>query len=92
MLAELYLDLSTSLRVVDQNGRALSYLLDATSILEKTGTTEQNARSKISLGEMYRKIGEYETALKVLYQTRELVEINSYNYARCMNRLAACSF
>lgn len=47
LLAELYLDLSTSLRVVDQNGRALSYLLDATSILEKTGTTEQNARSKI---------------------------------------------
>lgn len=89
LLAELYLDLSTSLRVVDQNGRALSYLLDAASILEKTGSTEQKVRSKISLGEMYRKIGEYETALKVLHQTRELVEINSYNYARCMNRLAA---
>lgn len=89
LLAELYLDLSSSLRVVDQNGRALSYLLDATSILEKTGTTEQKARSKISLGEMYRKIGEYEAALKVLHQTRKLVEINSYNYARCMNRLAA---
>ena len=89
LLAELYLDLSASLRIVDQNGRALSYLLEATSILEKTGNAEQQARSKISLGEMYRKIGEYDLALKILHQTRKLVEINSYNYARCLNRLAA---
>lgn len=89
LLAEIYLDLAASLSVVDQNGKALSYLLDAKSIFEKTGNSEQVSRVGISLGEMYRKIGDFEDAYEILYKSKNIAANHSYNHARCLNRLAA---
>lgn len=89
MLAEIYLDLSASLSVVDKNGRALSYLLEANNLLEKKGTREQQTRAAISLGELYRKIDEKESAMKVLRKILPLTKDLTYNRARCLNRMAA---
>ena len=89
VLAEVYLDLSSSLSVVDKNGRALSYLLEANTILQKEGDKEQQTRAAISLGELYRKIGEKESAMRVLRETLPRTQGLIYNRARCLNRMAA---
>lgn len=87
--AELYLDLSASLAVVDKNGRALSYLLEANELLETSGSREQQTRAAISLAEQYRKIGEMQQALEILRETLPKTEDLMYNRARCLHRIAA---
>lgn len=89
LLAEVYLDIAEPLLTVEQNGKALSYLLEANNILKKKGHQEQQERAKISLGEMYRKINSYDVAYTILHNTLSMVEKESYNHARCLNRLAA---
>lgn len=89
LLAEINLDLSEALAVVDQNGKALSYLLEAKEILKRSGNTEKQTRASISLGEMYRKIGKYEDALKILRQALPDAQEEPYNHSRCLNRMAA---
>ncbi|MGM0478527.1 MAG: histidine kinase dimerization/phosphoacceptor domain -containing protein [Bacteroidota bacterium] len=89
LLAEINLDLADALAVVDQNGKALSHLLEAREILKDAGTSSQQNRASISLGEMYRKIGEFENALKILRKTLPKVRGDMHNHARCLNRMAA---
>lgn len=92
LLGEIYLDLSSSLAVVDNNGKALSYMLKAIDIFEEVGSVEQRGRSKISLGELYRKIGNHSKAKEVLRSALPNTNAFSYQRARCLNRLAAvCS-
>lgn len=89
LLAEIYLDLAEALAVVDQNGKSLSYLLEANDLIKTDPDSELSTRAKISLGEMYRKIGDYDDALKILHLTLPKAKNQPYNYARCLSRLAA---
>jgi tetratricopeptide (TPR) repeat protein len=89
MLAEISLDLSSSLAIVDRNGRALSFALKARELLKDEGNKEQQTRAAISLGDIYRKIGQYEGALKMLRETLPKTNDLSYNKSRCLNRMAA---
>ncbi|MFN3342805.1 MAG: histidine kinase dimerization/phosphoacceptor domain -containing protein [Flavobacteriales bacterium] len=87
--AEIYLDLSAALSIVDQNGKALSYLLESNSIFAQHGSVTQKVRSGISLGEFYRKTAEHSTAYKVLNKLRADAEKNPETQAMLYNRLAA---
>lgn len=89
LLGELYLDLSAALAVVDEHGKALSYSLKAKDLLSKHGTKEQKIRALISLGEMYRKIAEFQTGLEILRETLPTTDPSSVNRTRCLNRMAA---
>jgi two-component sensor histidine kinase len=89
LLGEIYLDLSSSLAIVDNQGKALSYMLDANGIFEKVGSNEQQSRAAISLGELYRKIGDHVKAMDVLRSTLPKTKSLSYQKARCLNRMAA---
>lgn len=89
LLSEIYLDLAAALSVVDQNGKALSYLLEANELLKKSGSIEKQIEAYISLGEMYRKIGKYDEAITILRRTLPDAHSNPYNYSRCLNRMAA---
>ena len=89
LLGELYLDLAASLSVVNQTGKALSYLLDAKSIFFIHGDKNQQASVAISLGELYRKIESYDKAFEILHAHKSLAKLNDYNYSRCLNRIAA---
>ena len=91
LLGELYLDLSAALAVVDENGRALDYSLQATDLLDEVGGKEQRVRAAISLGEMYRKIGQYDDSYRVLNSILSETDEVSIHRARCLNRLAAVS-
>ncbi len=91
LLGELYLHLSAALAVVDEQGRALSYALEANELLSEHGSNEQQTRAAITLGEMYRKIGDYKNALSILNRTLHSTADLSINRARCLNRLAAVS-
>jgi hypothetical protein len=79
LLAEVYLYLSSSLAVVDKNGRALSFALEANELLKNSGSNEQQTGAVISLGEMYRKISEHGEAIKVLKQTLPKTDGLIYN-------------
>lgn len=89
LLAEVYLDLSSSLAVVDKYGRALSYVLEANELISQKGSEQQKITMAISLGELYRKIGQHKDALAILKETLPKTEDFSYSRARCLNRLAA---
>lgn len=87
--AELQLDLAKALSVVDQNGQALSYLLEANKIINEFGNSFQKSHAAISLAEMYRKIADFKNAFLILYKSKSLAEKNPYTQALCYNRLAA---
>lgn len=91
LLGELYLHLSAALAVVDEQGSALSYALEANELLSEHGSNEQQTRAAITLGEMYRKIGDYKNAFSILNRTLHSTADFSFNRARCLNRLAAVS-
>ena len=88
-LGEIYLDLSSALAVMDKQGLAMSYLLRSNQIFKTYGNKNQQARASISLGELYRKIGEYENAMRVLRRSLVSTDSMTYNRARCLNRMAA---
>lgn len=87
--AQLYMDLSSTLAVVDQNGKAMSYLLKAKDIIERQNNPDELARVNISLAELYRKTDDHSKAKDILRKTRSIAELNPYNHARYLNRLAA---
>jgi two-component sensor histidine kinase len=89
LLAELQLDLASSLSMVDQNGKALSYLLEANKVFSSIGSNEQKSISAIALAEMYRKLAEYENALNILHKIKSTAEKNPFTRAKCYNRIAA---
>lgn len=91
LLGELYLDLAATLAVVDEYGKALDYSLRANDLLNEVGSKEQKIRAAISLGELYRKIGQHKDALEILNSTLPKTDVFSVNRARCLNRLAAVS-
>ncbi len=87
--AELYLDLASALSMIEQNGKALSYYLEANGIISIKGNDEQKSKAAIDLAEMYRKIAEFEKAYQILYKIKPIAEKNLYSQARCYNRIAA---
>ena len=89
LLAHLQLDLAASLTIVEQNGRALSYLLEANKYFTDHNNTKQVVLSSIALGEMYRKVAEFKTAHRILYNVKRIAKKDSYPLALCLNRIAA---
>lgn len=89
LLAELFLDLSSSLSAVDRNGKALSFLLDANATTDSSQNKEQYLEAKISLGEMYRKIQEYDKSMQTLKDVSHHTAQHTFHQARCLNRIAA---
>lgn len=87
--AEIYLDLSASLSIMEQTGKALSFLLEAKNLFNKLGNNEQKARAGIALGELYRKISEFDQALATLRASLPQARKQDKTMAMCYNRLAA---
>lgn len=87
--AQLLLDLSGPLSVMDYNGKALSFLLEAQKLVEKSKNKEIKAKVGISLGEHYRKTSEFENSFSILFNTLTYAKSKPYTHANCLNRIAA---
>jgi two-component sensor histidine kinase len=89
LLGEVRMDLSASLSIMEQTGRALEQLLEARDLLIKHGTPDQKVRVRIALGELYRKIAKFDDAFKALYLALPDAKNSERNLTMCYNRLAA---
>lgn len=87
--AEISLDITNCLSTLDNTGKSLESLLYAKNIFDTIGNKEQNGRLHIAMGELYRKIGEYEKANAALEKSKQYIIGNPTLEASYFNRKAA---
>jgi len=89
LAAEIALDVSNCLSILENTGKSLEELMFAKKVFEISGSKNQVARTYIAIGELYRKIGQYDKSTVSLEQVKLYTENDHSLLASYYNRKAA---